>query len=110
MIQDGRRNVPSIQTGICAWSASIEKTVTPTFTPMKKIRKRKNTRVPTITIDDLIAKDSMGLVQMETIVSIRTSAVMTKVQRTIGVKSHAKNTVNNPRITCDFSITGTNKQ
>ena len=47
---------------------------------------------------------------METIVSIRTSAVMTKVQRTIGVKSHAKNTVNNPRITCDFSITGTNKQ
>ena len=109
MIQDGRRNVPSIQTGICAWSASIEKTVTPTFTPMKKIRKRKNTRVPTITIDDLIAKDSMGLVQMETIVSIRTNVVMTKVERTTNIKSCAKNTVNNPRIKNDFIITGMNK-
>ena len=47
---------------------------------------------------------------METVVSIRTNAIMTKVQSTTNVKSHAKNTVNNPRITCDFSITGTNKQ
>ena len=120
MIQDGRKNVPGIQTGISERSANIVKTVTPTRTLMKKITKRKTTGVPTdtiaggvvTTIDDLqtIAKDSTGLVQTETIVSIRTNAIMTKVQRKTVAKSHDKNTVNNPGITGDSGITGTNKQ
>ena len=46
---------------------------------------------------------------METIVSIRTNVVMTKVERTTNIKSYAKNTVNNPRIKNDFIITGMNK-
>ena len=46
---------------------------------------------------------------METVVSIRTNAIMTKVQSTTNVKSHAKNTINNPGITGDFRSTRTNK-
>ena len=62
--------------------------------------------------DDLqaIAEDSTGVVQTDTIDSIRPNVVMSKVQRTTVVKSHYKNTVNNPRIIGDSSITGMNKQ
>ena len=50
MIQDGRRNVPGIQTGISAWSANIIRAGTTTRNPMKKIRKRKNIGVSIITV------------------------------------------------------------
>ena len=47
---------------------------------------------------------------MDTIDRIRTNVVMTKVQRTTVVKSHDKNTVNNPKITGDSNISRMKKQ
>ena len=55
-------------------------------------------------------EDSTGAVETDTIDNIRTDTVLTKLQRMTVVKSHHKNTVNNPGITGDSGITGTNKQ
>ena len=120
MVKNGRRITFGMQTDISVESAHSEIAVTATHIPRKKIGRMTNIGIVigiieggvVTTIDDLqtITEDSIGLVQTETIVSIRTGAIMTKVQRTAGVKSHVKNTVNNPGITCDFSITRMNKQ
>ena len=120
MVKNGRRITFGMQTDISVESAHSEIAVTTTHIPRKKIGRMTNIGIVigiieggvVTTIDDLqtIVEDSTGAVQTDTIDSIRTNVVMTKVQRTTVVKSHDKNTIKNPRIIGDSIIIGTNKQ
>ena len=101
-------------------SVSIAIVGTTTSIPTRKISRTNIIGIPTdiimggvvTVIDDrqTIAEDSMGLGQMDTISSIGTNVVITKVPKMSGIRRHIENPDNHHGITGGFSKTGMSKQ